>query len=159
MFIATAAVELDRTAAAYRSAATVLRRIPDRAEQYLVRIQAAQQVNWHSEAGTAFRQLLEELRHPANVLQTEASQLAGTAETIAADLHSSAETARQLASMVSALTAVDFTAVAHDLGAGRLEGMRNAAAEATTGADRLVMYVQDNGGIPGLLREAASRVW
>lgn len=159
MLIATAATELESTAAAYRDVAKVLRNIPDRAEHYLSQLQSAQQVNWNSQAGTAFRQLLEGLRYPGNVLQTEASQLAGTAETIAADLSSYADTARQLGTLVSLLSAVDFTAVVQDLGAARLEGMRSTAAAATTDAARLVRYVQDNGGIPLLLREAADRLW
>lgn len=159
MLITTAALELERTAAAYRAAAKVLRSIPDRAEQYLAQLQSAQQVHWHSEAGTAFRQALETLRHPGNVLQSEASQLAGSAEGIAADLNGYADTARQLASIVSVLSAVDYSAVAQDLGAARLEGMRAAAGEATTDAARLVKYAQDNGGIPLLLREAAARLW
>src|SRR5699024_9160146 len=155
MLITAAAAELERTAAAYRDAAKVLRGIPDRAEQYLVLLQAAQQVEWSSEAGTAFRQLLEALRQPGTMLQAAAPQLAATAELIAADLSSYADTARQLATVVSALSGVDLLAVAHDLGADRVEGMRRAAAEAGADAASLVVYVQQNSGIPGLLREAA----
>lgn len=159
MFIATAAAELDRTAAAYRAAGHVLRGIPDRAEQYLAQLQAAQQVNWNSEAGSAFRQALEGLRGPGTMLQDEAFHLAAAAETIAADLSSYAETARQLGTMVSLLSAVDITAVAQDVGAARLEGMRIAAAEAATDAGRLVGYVQDNDGVPPLLRDVVARLW
>ena len=157
--LTAAATELDRTAAAYREAGKVLQGIPGRTEQYLAQLQAAQQVEWNSAAGTAFRHLVEELRWPGNVLRAEASELAATAEAIAADLSSYAETARQLGALVSVLSAVDFTAVAQDLGAARLESMRISAAEATADAGRLVMYVQDNGGIPALLREVADRVW
>lgn len=157
--LTAAATELDRTAAAYREAGKVLQGIPGRTEQYLAQLQAAQQVEWNSAAGTAFRHLVEELRWPGNVLQAEASELAATAEAIAADLSSYAETARQLDALVSVLSAVDFTAVAQDLGTARLESMRTSAAEATADAGKLVMYVQDNGGIPALLREVAHRVW
>lgn len=159
MFIATAAAELERTAAAYRTAGQVLRGIPDRAEQYLVQLQAAQQVNWNSEAGNAFLQALEALRGPGTMLQDEAVHLAAAAETIAADLSSYAQTARQLGTMVSLLSAADITAVAQDVGAARLEGMRIAAAEAATDAGRLVAYVQDNGGVPHLLRDVVARLW
>lgn len=159
MLIAAAALELERTAAAYRGAARVLKGVPDRAQQYLGELENARQVHWHSEAGEAFRKLVEGLRYPGNILSVEAALLAGTAETIAADLSGYAETARQLGTMVAVLSAVDLSALAQDLGAQRLESMRNSAAEAATDAGRFVKYVQENGGIPWLLQEAAARAW
>lgn len=159
MLMAAAALELERTAAAYRGAAKVLKGVPDRAQSYLAELENARQVYWHSQAGEAFQTLVEGLRYPGNILSAEAALLASTAETIAADLTSYAESARQLGAVVAVLSAVDLTALAQDLGAHRLETMRDAAAEAAEDAGRFVRYVQDNGGIPWLLQEAASRAW
>ena len=159
MLLATASAELERTAAAYRQAASVLKGVPERAELYLAQLEHAQQVHWHSEAGEAFRQLVEGLRHPGNLLESETQRLAGVAEVIAADLSSYAEAARQLSTMVAVLAAVDITAVAQDLGLQQLDAMRGAASEAVTDAAKFVQFVDDNGGIPWLLQEAAARVW
>lgn len=159
MLIAAAAVELERTATVYRGAAAVLKGVPDRAQQYLAELENARQVHWNSEAGEAFRRMVEGLRDPGSILSAEAALLAGTAEAIAADLSGYAEVARQLGNVVAALSAVDLTAVAEDLGSQRLESMRSSAADAAADAGRFVKYLQDNGGIPWLLQEAAARVW
>lgn len=159
LIAAAAALELERTAAAYRGAAKVLKGVPDQAQQYLAELDKARQVHWHSEAGEAFRTLVEGLRYPGNILSVEAAVLAGEAETIAADLSSYAETARQLGNMVAVLSAVDLTALAQDLGAHRLETLRSSAAEAAADAGRFMRYMQENGGIPWLLQEAAGRLW
>lgn len=159
MLLATAAAELERTALAYRQAATVLRGVPERVGTYMGELEHAHQVNWHSSAGDAFRRLVEVLYQPGVLLQTEAEQLAGTADTIASDLSSYAATARQLSTVVAAVSAVDLSAVAQDLGAERLESMRRAAADAVGDAASFIRYVDDNGGIPWMLQEAANRLW
>ena len=157
MLLATAAAELERTALAYRQAATVLRGVPERVGAYMGELEHAHQVNWHSSAGDAFRRLV--LYQPGVLLQTEAEQLAGTADTLASDLSSYAATARQLSTLVAAVSAVDLSAVAQDLGAERLESMRLAAADAVGDAASFIRYVDDNGGIPWMLQEAANRLW
>lgn len=159
MLAATAATELERTASAYRDAAAVLRRMPERVSDYTAELENAQQVHWDSRAGDAFRQAAAALHHPGNFFRVEAEHLSGIAATIAADLSSYAEAARQLSSMVVMLSSTDISALAEQLGVTGLESLSGAASEALFDASTLVQFLEDHGGIPRVLREAASRLW
>ncbi|WP_300344466.1 hypothetical protein [Nesterenkonia sp.] len=159
MFITTAALQLEDAAAAYRSAATTLKTATQHTDDYLTHLHDAEEVQWHSDAAEAFRLLLSALREPGGFLSSETEALAAEADLIAAELTSYAATARQLSQIVDLLSAVDLPALMWDLGADQVAGLRSAAADAVTDADEFLRFVHDNGGIPGLLLEAAARLW
>ncbi|GFZ79346.1 hypothetical protein GCM10011359_04830 [Nesterenkonia alkaliphila] len=93
--------QLYAAADAYDDAAGRLRRVLAMVPEYFALIEEAERVHWDSMASRAFRTALEALRIPGELVTAETAVLASRAETIASDLRSYGDQARQLMLLIS----------------------------------------------------------
>lgn len=151
MFSAAAA-HLDRTAAIYDGVAVRYQRAADQGTGHRAQLVLARDVvQWNSQAGDAFRAVLDLLVSDSTAVQEEAAALAGEATAIAGVLREWAQVGRSLAAVLEAITGADVAGVA---GEALLRRARAAVEDVTS----LVSFIQDYGGLPAGLREAVSEV-
>lgn len=91
-----AAAQLEMIAENYEQVGHALERVGRAGADYQGRLSRAEQVDWHSPAGDAFREVLIRLRHPGYVLADRAESTADQARTAARELRHYADRARQM---------------------------------------------------------------
>lgn len=159
MLFDLASGHLERHAEAYATAATTLRQIGERVEDYRRELIMAEGVEWQAEAGDAFREVINRLHQPGEFLQRETSVLAAEADLIAKDLRATAETSRAIGGMMRSLSGVDLSLVNIGMGVERLKELRDEAAEALQSPHSMTEFVDRHGGVPEPLRRAAQWLW